>query len=173
MIKRLVVITGITLSIGFAVLLIHGQQQHDMDGSMSQKQMDEMNKRGNEAMGFDQAKTTHHFRLAKDGGSIEVQANDANDQASRDQIRQHLRHITTMFTDGNFEAPMLIHAQNPPGAEAMQKLKADISYKFKQLENGASIKISTSNVEALQAVHEFLRFQIEEHKTGDPLEWPK
>src|SRR6185295_14985082 len=163
MIKRLVLVSGITLAIGFAAILIRGQQQHDMHGSMPQKQMDEMNKRGNEAMGFDQAKTTHHFLLAKDGGSIEVQANDAKDTASRNQIREHLRHITTMFKDGNFEVPMLIHAQNPPGADVMQKLKADIGYKFKELESGASIKISTSNADALQAVHDFLRFQIEEH----------
>jgi len=28
----------------------------------------------------------------------------------------------------------------------------------------------TDNVEALKATHEFLRFQIREHKTDDPLE---
>jgi hypothetical protein len=144
-----------------------------MHGSMTPKQMEEMNRRGNEAMGFDQLKTTHHFLLARDGGSIQVEANNAKDTASRDQIRQHLRHITTMFQEGNFEAPMLVHAKNPPGTAGMQKLKADISYKFKELDKGASIRITTDNPKALNSIHDFLRFQIKEHRTGDPLEFPK
>jgi hypothetical protein len=32
------------------------------------------------------------------------------------------------------------------------------------------VSIKTANAEALAAVHEFLRFQIEDHQTGDPLE---
>src|SRR5579864_4911707 len=65
-----------------------------------------MMKRGDHAMGFSHEKTTHHFRLFKDGGAIEVAANDPKDTASRDEIRQHLSHITQMFADGNFEVPM-------------------------------------------------------------------
>src|SRR6185369_10853082 len=88
-------------------LPVSGQQKPD--SGMSQHQMDEMNKRGDKHMGFDHLKTTHHFLLANDGGSIQVEANDLKDTESRDQIRQHLRHITMMFSEGNFEVPMLIH----------------------------------------------------------------
>jgi len=136
----------------------------------AQSQMDEMNKRGDKHMGFDHMKTTHHFLLAKTGGSIQVVANDVKDTESRDQIRSHLRHIAMMFGDGNFNTPMLIHETTPPGSEVMSKLKAEIRYQFKETEKGAEIVISTDNQEALQAIHEFLRFQIKEHKTGDPLE---
>jgi hypothetical protein len=121
-------------------------------------------------MGFDHLKTTHHFLLANDGGSIQVEANDAQDKQSRNQIRQHLRHIAMMFSDGNFDVPMLVHAEAPPGTEVMQKLKAEISYKYEEMDRGASIRISTGNADALQAVHDFLRYQIKEHMTGDPLE---
>jgi hypothetical protein len=138
--------------------------------AQTQKQMDEMNMRGDKHMGFDHLKTTHHFLLGKDGGAIHVEANDADDTASRDQIRGHLRHITMMFREGNFEVPMLIHEKTPPGSEIMQKLKAEISYKYRQTDRGALIQISTSNRQALQAIHEFLKFQIKEHMTGDPLE---
>jgi hypothetical protein len=159
------------LAIGLtAALLIHGQQPQKPDTSMSQKQMEEMNKRGDKAMGFDHLKTTHHFILASDGGSIKVEANDEKDDRSRDQIRQHLWHIAMMFSDGNFEAPMLVHAETPPGTEVMQKLKAEISYQYKETDRGALIRISTTNAAALQAVQDFLRFQIKEHMTGDPLE---
>ena len=142
---------------------VNGQHQ-------SQHQMDEMNKRGDKHMGFDHLKTTHHFLLANDGGSISVEANDVKDSESRDQIRRHLRHIAMMFGEGNFEVPMLIHEKTPLGSETMKQLKSEIGYEFIETERGASIKISTTNAQAVKAIHEFLKFQITEHKTGDPLE---
>ena len=137
---------------------------------MTQKQMDEMNKRGDKHMGFDHLKTTHHFLLRSDGGIIQVEANDPKDTESRDQIRGHLRHITSMFSDGNFEVPMLVHDKTPPGTAVMKKLRAEISYKYEVADRGALIQISSANPEAVQAIHEFLKFQIKEHMTGDPLE---
>src|SRR5947207_13339620 len=74
-----------------------------------------VDERGDHVMGFSHEKTTHHFLLYRDGGAIQVEANDARDAASRDQIRMHLSHIAKMFADGNFQAPMLIHGQAPPG----------------------------------------------------------
>jgi len=155
-----------------SALLVSGQQpqQHDPP---AQKQTDEMNMRGDKAMGFDHLKTTHHFLLANDGGSIQVEANDLKDTESRDQIRRHLQHIAMMFSEGNFSIPMLVHDKTPPGSERMQQLKAEISYKYRETERGALIRISTANQEALRAIHEFLRFQIKEHMTGDPLAVPQ
>lgn len=144
--------------------------QSDRMKNMHGLNKDEMNKRGDHVMGFDHTKTTHHFRLASDGGSIEVTANSATDIESRDQIRMHLGHIAKMFADGNFKAPMLTHAQTPPGVPTMQKLKQEIEYKFEETERGAIVRIVTHNPQALQAIHDFLRFQIKEHETGDPLE---
>jgi len=128
---------------------------------------DGVNRRGDEVMGFSHVKTAHHFLLKPDGGVIQVEADDANDVASRDQIRQHLKHIAKKFSEGDFAAPMLIHAQTPPGAPAMQSLKAEIKYEFEELERGGRVRVSTSNPEAVKAIHEFLRFQIKDHQTGD------
>src|ERR1043165_3150342 len=83
-----------------------------------------VNERGDRVMGFSHEKTAHHFRLYDDGGAIEVEARDAADTASRDQIRGHLGHIAKMFADGNFNAPMLIHARTVPGTLVMSKLKS-------------------------------------------------
>ena len=129
--------------------------------------------RGDEVMGFDHAKTTHHFRLLPDGGSIEVEANDANDTASRDQIRQHLSHIAGMFAEGNFNPPMLIHGREPDGVPVMKNQKSEIKYQYEQTDKGARVRISTANPDALKAVHDFLRFQITDHQTGDPTEVQK
>ena len=98
--------------------------------------MGAMKKRGDHVMGFDQSKTTHHLLLKGRWGVIQVEANDANDTASRDEIRMHLRHIAMMFADGNFKAPMLIHAQTPPGVSVMKSEKRNIIYSFEEVEKG-------------------------------------
>src|SRR5205807_8096828 len=129
--------------------------------------------RGDEVMGFSHEKTTHHFRLDSHGGVIEAEANAAQDATSREQIRSHFQHIVTMFAAGNFSAPMLIHAQNPPGTEAMKRLRDGIQYNVEDTELGTRIRITTKNPEALQAVRRFLRFQIADHQTGDATEIAK
>jgi hypothetical protein len=129
-----------------------------------------MMKRGDQAMGFSHEKTTHHFRLFEHGGAIEVTANDPKDNASRDEIRQHLSHIAQMFAAGNFDVPMLIHGTTPPGTPAMKELRDQIHYVFQETDSGARIRITTTNPQALEAVHAFLRFQITEHETGDSTE---
>jgi hypothetical protein len=127
-------------------------------------------KRGAHVMGFDQTTTTHHFRLSRTGGAIEVTANDAADTTAIAQIQKHLQHIAGMFTEGNFSAPMLIHAQEPPGVAEMKRAAAAITYKYEPLPRGGRVQLHTTS--HLGAVHEFLRFQITDHRTGDPLEVP-
>jgi hypothetical protein len=118
-------------------------------------------------MGFSHEKTTHHFELRKDGGSIEVRADDAKDTESRDQIRGHFQHIRQMFASGDFNAPMLVHQRNVPGTAAMSRLKGDLHWELQQTDQGARIVITADTKAAREAVHEFLRFQIADHKTGD------
>ena len=128
-----------------------------------------MNQPGDQVMGFSREKTTHHFRLYPDGGAIEVQANDPHDTASRDQIRMHLAHIAQMFGAGDFNAPMLIHDRVPPGVPTLKRLKSSVRYAFQETDQGGRVRITTHNAQALQAVHDFLRFQITDHQTGDSL----
>lgn len=123
--------------------------------------------RGDQIMGFSHEKTAHHFRLYTDGGAIEAESNNLEDTASRDAIRAHFGHIATMFAAGDFSAPILIHEQNPPGTEEMKRLREAIQYNLENTARGARIRITTKDPEAVQAVHEFLRFQIAEHQTGD------
>lgn len=126
--------------------------------------------RGDKGMGFSHTKTTHHFRIRTDGGAIEVTANDASDQTSRDQIRAHLAHIAMLFGQGNFDIPMFVHDQKPPGADVMGRMKSSIVYQYEEMETGGRVQIRTTDPQALSAVHDFLRFQIKEHRTGDPME---
>ncbi len=119
-------------------------------------------------MGFDHEKTTHHFRLTRSGGVIDVSANDPGDTESRDAIRQHMGHIVKMFSEGDFNAPMLIHGRVPPGVAEMRTKRAAIGWKAVDTRNGASIVITSKDPAAISAIHQFLKFQIEDHQTGDP-----
>jgi hypothetical protein len=121
-------------------------------------------------MGFDQDKTAHHFHLYDDGGAIGVTVKDSGDVKNRDAIRSHLLHIASMFSAGNFNAPMLVHDfQNVPGTAALATLKDHITYRYTETPTGGRVDIVTHDPAALAALHQFLGYQIREHRTGDPL----
>lgn len=128
-----------------------------------------MQQRGEKAMGFDQEKTTHHFLLTDDGGRIEVQVNSADDRANVDNIRRHLQQIAKAFASGDFAIPMQVHEQTPAGTAEMQRLKDHTNYRYQELPQGGAVVISSADAEAVAAIHDFLRFQITEHHTGDPV----
>jgi len=132
-----------------------------------------VNTRGDQGMGFSHEKTTHHFRLLADGGAIEIQSNESTDAASQEAIRQHLAMIAVKFSQGDFAIPMFIHATVPPGLGTMKRLKSKITYEAENTERGAQLRITTHDAEALTAIHSFLRFQIQDHQTGDSLEVQK
>ena len=129
-----------------------------------------MNERGEKGMGFSQTDTTHHFFLNSSGGVIQVEVKDSADVSDRADIRMHLMHIAQAFEKGDFDIPMFVHDTVPPGVPEMKKLREHIRYSFADTPNGGRVVISSTDKEALAAIHSFLLFQIEEHKTGDPAE---
>jgi hypothetical protein len=62
---------------------------------------------------------------------------------------------------------MYIHDKEPPGVSAMKKLKDGIEYRYEEIENGARVVISSGDSKAVASIHEFLKFQISDHRTGD------
>jgi hypothetical protein len=121
-------------------------------------------------MGFDQATTTHHFLLQKTGGTIEVTAKAADDKASTDQIRMHLRHIASAFTEGDFSLPMFIHDTVPPGVDVLKARRKQMTFRYEDVDRGGKVVVLTVDAAVRDALYDFLRFQIREHKTGDPLD---
>jgi hypothetical protein len=132
-----------------------------------QKQVQE---RGDRVMGFDHTKTTHHFLLKDNGGVIVAEANDSNDKENISHIRMHFSEIAQSFARGDFSDPHEIHGRVPPGVPEMTELKDKIKYTFQESEKGGEVLITTQDERAINAIHEFLRFQIEDHQTGDPTE---
>jgi hypothetical protein len=120
-------------------------------------------------MGFDQDRTAHHFHLYEDGGAIDIAVKDTGDIKNRDAIRSHLPHIAMMFGQGNFDAPMLVHdSKDVPGTAALATLRDKVTYTYAETPAGGRLNMVTSDKAALAALHEFLKYQIREHHTGDP-----
>lgn len=129
----------------------------------------ELDQRGDRVMGFDHARTTHHFRIEPDGGIIQVTANDAADAESRQAIRTHLAEIAESFSRGDFSSPFAIHQRVMPGVPVLIEKKEAVRYLYEETERGAQVRIVTQDSGAVAAIHEFLRAQIGDHRTGDPL----
>ena len=49
----------------------------------------------------------------------------------------------------------------------MKEKRSTISYSFEESPDGGRVRIKTEDRDALKAVHEFLRLQIEDHYTED------
>jgi len=157
----------------FALILMLGALAAAQDMSScpmhdKSKHQADVETHGDMAMGFPHDKTTHHFKLSAEGGAIEVIVNDAKDIENLAAIRSHLRYVATMFSNGDFSVPMFVHDEIPPGVGEMKDRKADIVWAFEELPAGGRVRVTTANRDALNAIHDFLVYQIRDHRTGDP-----
>jgi hypothetical protein len=144
------------------------QEHADCPMASSKEHRSGVDQRHDQATGVDAS--AHQFLLAEDGGSIRLEVTDPKDVAGRDRIREHLQDIAKAFAEGDFSMPMRIHDQVPPGVEVMRARRTGIRYAYAATEKGGIVTISTKDAQAVEAVHEFLRFQIRDHGTGDPTE---
>jgi hypothetical protein len=111
--------------------------------------------------------SAHHFRLFRDGGAIELRADDPHDAATVSAIRKHLRKVAAAFTKNDFSTPVFVHGRPPDGVDTMKRLRDRIRYRYESVDAGGRIRVTTSDQVALAAIHDFLKFQIAEHRTGD------
>lgn len=124
-----------------------------------------MQERGRKAMGVDQYTSTHQFDALPTGGRIELQR-DSADSAGVAQIRAHIREIGAAFESGDFSTPAFVHMQDVPGTKVMRLKRERIEYHVYDLPRGAELQITTTDPEALKAIHEFMAFQRGEHHAG-------
>jgi hypothetical protein len=62
---------------------------------------------------------------------------------------------------------MFIHDTVPPGVPVKKSKRAGITYVFEPMQSGGRVRIKTTDAAAIKAVHQFLTFQIDDHRTGD------
>ena len=124
-----------------------------------------LQERGQSQMGVDQYTSTHRFDDLADGGRIEL-TRDPADTAGVRTIREHLAGIARAFTDGDFSTPRAVHDREVPGAATMAARRGAIHYEFRALPGGGEVRITTSDPEAVVAIHDFLAFQRGDHRAG-------
>jgi hypothetical protein len=165
--RRAMIVAVVTVLAASPRVAIASEEHHHPDHHAG------VDHRGDHGMGFSHEKTRHHFALTERGGVISADAADPKDTASRDGIRRHFRHIAMAFKKGDFAIPMFIHNRQPPGVPVMKKLAAEITYELEETPAGGRVVVHSVNAEAIRAIHEFLKFQITDHRTGDRLEIQK
>lgn len=121
-------------------------------------------------MPFDEDKAVHHFYLLKNGGAVEVSAKDPGDKTTVTAIQKHLEMQAKLFEKGNFDAPIAEHGKVPDGVNTIKKLRKEITFEVMEMDAGAALRMFSVNNQARQAIQDFLKFQIQEHHTGDPTE---
>lgn len=122
-----------------------------------------MQERGEHVMGVNQYTSAHVFEDLPDGGRVVLERADAADTADIAKIRAHMRDIAAAFRAGDFTKPFDVHAQTVPCTAVMTARRAAISYEPRDLPRGGEVRIKTTDSVAARAIHEFLKFQREEH----------
>jgi hypothetical protein len=122
--------------------------------------------RGAAVVGVDQYASAHVFEDRPDGGRIVLDMKDTKDTASIRAIRSHMREIVVRFSNGDFQAPGLVHAQKVPGTDVMAANRDRITYAVGDRPGGAEVRIFTKDSATIAAVHEFLAFQRKDHRAA-------
>ena len=122
--------------------------------------------RGHMAMGVDQYTSSHRFEPLPDGGRITLQR-DGTDSAGTAQIRSHMRMIGQAFQQGDFALPGFVHDREVPGTAVMAERRSHISYTTDSLPRGAQLRIHSDDPAAINAIHQFLAFQRQDHRVGE------
>jgi hypothetical protein len=124
-----------------------------------------LQERGAVFMGVDQAKSVHRFDALSDGGRIELQSS-TGDSADVAAIRHHFQTIADQFAKGDFQTPFAVHAEKVPGTDVMQAKRDRIGYQLVNLPRGAALRLTSTDAEALRAIHDFMAYQRREHRAG-------
>jgi hypothetical protein len=74
-----------------------------------------------------------------------------------------MRDIEAAFRAGDFSKPFQVHAQQVPGTDVMKERRARITYEAVDRPRGGEVRIRSTDSAAVQAIHEFLTFQRQQH----------
>jgi hypothetical protein len=124
----------------------------------------EVSKLGKDVMPFTLAATTHIFSKSETGGTQQVVAKAAGDEAQIKLIRQHLNEIQAQFLKGDFSGPTHIHGQAMPGLAELKAAKpGQIAIDYKDIKDGAELTYTTSNAKMVAALHKWFDAQLSDH----------
>ena len=137
---------------------------HSPSGSPEDSAFAQVQSRGHVAMGVDQYTSTHRFEPLPDGGRITL-VRDGDDPAGMTQIRAHMAEIGAAFRRGDFTLPGFVHDRAVPGTATMAARQSRISYIADTVPHGGSLRIHSTDSIAIAAIHQFLAFQRQDHRS--------
>jgi hypothetical protein len=140
------------------------QSTHSPSGSPDDSAFAQVQSRGHVAMGVDQYTSTHQFEPLPDGGRITL-VRDSDDPGGVTQIRAHMTEIGAAFRRGDFTVPGFVHARAVPGTATMAARQSRISYIADTVPGGGSLRIHSTDSMAIAAIHQFLAFQRQDHRS--------
>lgn len=124
----------------------------------------EVSRLGKDVMPFSLAATTHVFAKSNDGGTQQVVAKSAGDEAQIKLIRQHLKEIQSQFLKGDFSGPTHIHGQAMPGLSELKAAKPGaIAIEYRDMKDGAELTYKTSDAKMVAALHQWFDAQLSDH----------
>jgi hypothetical protein len=129
----------------------------------------EINARFSKSLGTDANRIFQHYYLVKAGGVIELTAKDPADKSSVAAVQKYLETQKDLFEKGKNEGDAEVHGKVADGVPVLKKLRNEITFFTVKSEEGAVLRMFSTNEQARQAIQDFIKFQINEHKTGDPL----
>ena len=118
---------------------------------------------GSHVMPFELDETTHIFTMTENGGIQQVIANDSNDSAQVELIRQHIQHEAMLFSVGNFSDPMTLHGNDMPGIKELTAGVANLKVEYAELPDGAQITFTTQDISLITAIHRWFGAQLSDH----------
>ena len=121
--------------------------------------------RGRAAMGVDQYTSAHVFEDLPDGGRV-VLDRAVDDSAGVAAIRAHMRDIAAAFARGDFAVPGFVHDRDVPGTAVMSAKRGAITYTPADRPRGGELRITSSDPDAVRAIHDFLAFQRQDHRAA-------
>ena len=119
---------------------------------------------------YDRHRVVHHVYLYPDGGMMTLTVSDPSDAETRKAVRAFVQRVSQLMVMGDLTRLREQFGDAVPGldriAEARRR-KATITVRSSTPDEGSQIVFSTMDPVVLQALHEFLRFQITDLNTGD------
>ncbi|MGH7664259.1 MAG: hypothetical protein ACRENI_08215 [Gemmatimonadaceae bacterium] len=157
---------AIAMTLSIATAACSGRANENGQVASGDSSFAELQTRGASVMGVDQYASQHVFETLPDGGRIVLEMRADGDTAAVAEIRTHMRAIVTDFRNGDFAKPFQVHAENVPGTRTMADRSEQIQYHATNRPRGAEVRIVTSDLTALAAIHEFLAFQRDDHRAA-------
>src|SRR3989338_2351658 len=91
------------------------------DSSKLAQRQQMIHERGSLVMPFDLSQTTHYFNFTDDGGFMQVNAKDPNNQNQIELIRSHLKQEQENFKNADFSDHKTLHGEKMPGLAVLSK----------------------------------------------------